>query len=369
MFKVTGLPLIFLTVLALPGAAMADKIHLEDGSIISGDITIMEETRLVIETAFAGALEISPSAIKGIETDRAKVTQMQSGDRVIGRLIYDDHTGQQISSNLLGPVAVNTADINGLWNPGQPSPVKARMEEMAAAHAEEIADLQDKAENTAKEVWSGRVNVGFSGSHGNNKEMNFTGKAMAKRETEFDRMKFSIQGHFENTEGEETKNEIKGEARVENDLSDHLFVFTNLGLERDKFEELDLRADLTAGLGYFIIKEDHHELKPRFGIGYEISAYENAPNEEELIFTTGYDYRIDMHVKMRFTHSFTYLPAIEDPGANYRLDSDAALAYPINDDDAWNLELGLRHQYDSMPTDSVDKLGTYYSLGIVREFD
>jgi putative salt-induced outer membrane protein YdiY len=372
--------LVTLLTVSIAPQALADQVYLKDRSVVSGEITGAYQDVLSIKTGFAGTLEINMSAIKGIQSDMPLITQLQSGDRIAGTLAYDQSEGQRIYSKNLGAMTVDVEAFSAMWQRNGVTPEIAALQEekakqvqeieaMEQAHTEEVQTLKAEAESKAEDVWSGSLKFGFAGSDGNTEEMKFDGKAVAKRETDFDRLKLSLQGRFESDDGEETKNEIIGEAKLERDITERLFAFTSLTMEHDKFEEIDLRSNLTGGLGYFLIKEENHELKPRLGVGYEVTAYENDPTEKDIVLSAGYDYRIDMMDKVQFTHSFTYLPAFEDIADDYRLDSDAALLYPLDDDKSWNVELGLRNQYDSMPAADVKELDTYYSLGLSRKFE
>ena len=366
-----------------PFTAVADQVSINDGSILTGEVTGLYEGVLGIETSFAGVLEFPADQVAGIRTDMPMIIETKNGERISGTMAYDAQSGQRIFSKTFGTVEISMTDLDAIWQRNGAGPElvalrktqeeqKKAMAEMQEKHEAELAELKVKeetAEEKADKVWSGRVKFGFAGSDGNTEETKLDGKVVAERKTDFDRLKLSLQGRYEKTDGEETKNETKGEARLERDINDRLFAFGAIGLEQDKFEDVDLRTDLTGGLGYFLIKKDSHELKPRLGVGYEVTAYGSAPTTKEVVLSAGYDYRIDMFEKLRFTHSLTYLPVFDDIAEDYRIDSDAELAYPIDDGKLWSVELGLRNQYDSMPAADVKKLDTYYSLGLARKFE
>lgn len=379
-YKYQGLVYLLLLTLCNISPAKADTVYLRDGSVVSGQVTQMNDRNLDIQTSFAGTININMEAIKGLNTSAPLTASLRSGDQITGTFTYDIEKGQYLNSNTMGRIPLNLKTVAQLRDINAPSPQEIALEqikikkeqeirEIQENHETTVAALQEKVKDKAQDVWSGSLKFGISGAKGNTDEQDFSGKLTAHRKTEFDRLDFSLQGRFENDDGQETKNEIIGRAGAEIDVSDRLYAFTKLTLERDKFEELDLRANLTGGLGYFLIKEDTHELKPRLGAGYEISAFENKANEDEMILSAGYDYKLELYEKLRFTHNFTYLPTIDAPTENYRLDSDAALAYPINDAKTWNLELGLQNQYDSEPAAGVKEMDTYYSLGLSRTFD
>lgn len=322
----------------------ADTVHLKNGSRLEGTIVEMTADELVLDTDFAGRININQDTITGLESIK-------------------DWSGRQAEIKRLKIQREQAAVI---------AAQQEQLRQQAAKHEAELAAVQEQAAVQAQEdenVWSGSIKATFSGSDGNTDKMDFGGKAAAKRETEFDRLYLSVEGHFENDDGVETENEITANAKLERDINDRLYAYGETQFERDKPEEVDLRSNITGGLGYYVIKEEGHEFKPHIGAGYEVTAYTNDPTEKEIIWSAGYDYRVDMFDKLRFTHEFDYLPTFDAPTDDYRLESDAILAYPLNDEKNWNIELGLQHEYDSKPAADVKKLDTYYSVGISRSFD
>ena len=372
----------FISALVFPVLpAAADTVYMADGSVIHGDMVKMSaQDGVKVKTDFAGMLDIASASIQGVSTDNMFVNELKSGDRILGMLQFSPEGGQQILSNRMGNIAVNFADLKNVWDHAEDDPylqskeaalaqAQKQLAEQQEAHEQEIEKIKEDNLNSGKKVWSGKIRAGFSGSSGNTDQTSFDGKVSAERKTDFDRLSMSWQGIFETDNGQQTKNEMTGELGLERDITDRLFTFGNLKLERDKFEDLDIRADMTGGFGYFLIKEEHQELKPRLGLGYEVAAYKNSPNTEDVVLSAGYDYRLDLFDRMRFTHAFTYLPRIEDIGGDYRIDSDATLAVPIHGESKWNLEFNLKNQYASKPAVNVDNLDTYYSIGVSRDFE
>ena len=335
---------------ARPAPAAADQVFLQNGSIINGRIKTFSGDTLEVETNFAGTLQIKADKIKGLATDMPMTARMDNGDTFVAQLAYDDDDGQRLSNSSLGTIKLAASEIKAVWPKNQPDP-----EAPAAAR-------------TADDVWSAKATLGLSASEGNTDKTNLNGKFTTTRKTDFDRLNLGVQGRYATDEGEETENEIIATGKLERDFSDHLFAFGSLKLERDKFEDLDLRSNLTVGLGYFVIKEEGHEFKPRLGFGYEVSAFQSSPNEESFVLSAGWDYKRDLWKDLTFTHAFTYLPVLEEPTDEYRLESEAIVSYPFAGGTGWNLDFSIRHQYDNSPAANVDRLDTYYSLGLTREF-
>lgn len=368
--------------LASTADVRAATVFLRDGSLIHGTIVQLVEGRLAIKTGFAGTIEIAAAAIAGIDSEETLVVALSSGDRLRARLDYTPEDGQRLFSELLGDVPLADAEIARLWQPDAIPPALAeaqdtiealelsRQEALAAADLARLegAAALEEAIVTAEEAWSGALQLGASASMGNTDRVSFNGRAVANREVEFDRLDLSIEGRFSSENGEATENEVIASGQVERDFSKRLFAFGNLRLERDEFEDLDLRTILTGGLGYFLIREDTQQLKPRAGVGYQVEAFSDSSNNEQGLVTLGYDYLVEVGNLLTFTHKLTYFPTFTDPVGDYRLDSDAAFELPISESRQWRVRLGVRNQYDSVPQPGNEKLDTNYSVSIGYDF-
>ncbi|WP_404362473.1 YdiY family protein [Marinobacter sp.] len=345
-----------LFVIHAPGL-QADRVFLSDGSLVNGKVISLYEDEVLVDTSFAGEMEIEADQIAGVTTDDPVVTQLADGNELVGSLSWDEELGQQISSDLLGTVQIPFSSISSIWH-----------EQLTERHEETLSELEG-IRVTQENVWSGRLNLGLAGADGNTDRTSFNGRVSTARETDFDRLTFSLRNRFAEEDGEETENQTVANARLERDISERFFVFGNLGLERDRFENLDLRAALTAGLGYFVIQRDDHKFKPRVGVGYQVEAFDSKDNESEPLLALGYDYLIQFYGDTEFTHEFTWLPSLEDPGSDYRLVSEAALIHPLDEASTWNLGVRLTHEFDANPSADVEKLDTFYSLELVRTFN
>ena len=339
----------------------ADEVYLSDGSKIVGQIVSQVEGNLTIVTEHAGELTIDASAITGFAADRAMNVQLESGDRITGTPTLDAEGQQFVSSEALGRVAVPAdTQVTAMWEAGTPSPVLAAQRSQVEALEAEIEQFRNP--------WSSRLELGLSGSTGNNERLSLNARVSAKREVENERLYLSASGFYSEENNARTKNEILGEARLERDISDRFFVYGKGGLEYDEFENLDLRSTLTAGLGYFVIKEGHHEFKLRGGVGYQHETFADGTNDDDVILDLGYDYRIDLNSYLRFTQSLTFYPSLEDPASDYRLMVETAGEVPLSGDEAWKLRMGVKNDYDAQPRPGIERLDTTYFLNLAYDF-
>jgi hypothetical protein len=70
---------------ALAVCASADVVTLTDGSRVLGTVQRLQDGKLIMETQFAGTLEIDASLIETIATDAPVNVGVDTGDRLVGR--------------------------------------------------------------------------------------------------------------------------------------------------------------------------------------------------------------------------------------------------------------------------------------------
>lgn len=358
----------FLAVVLVPGPVAADVLELEDGSRLVGKLVRLEANHVLFQTSFSGELSIARKAVTGLETDTPVVVSLADGSRLVGNLVNAPGQGQRISTRLVGEVPLDPAQITAAWGPEAKAPEVVAMEQAAKEHALQVEELQ-AARLSADDVWTGAAAIGIAGADGNTRKNNMSGSIQAKRTTDFDRLSLGLQGRTASDQGKQTEAEVIATAGLERDFTERWFAFGDASFERDRFEDIDLRAIFTSGVGYFVLKKPWQEWKPKIGLGYQFEAFESTPNEGSFVLSMGYEYWVTMGGRTKFGHNLTYLPSIEDPGKDYRVVSEATLKYPLSADEAWNLQFSLKHQFDGLVPPGVKDLDTYYNVNIGYDFD
>lgn len=334
--------------------AVADTLYLRDGSVINGSLRTLADDVYRFDTDFAGDLEIPRDEVVGIDTDDPHTVVLTDGDEVGVRLRYDEENGRQrLASERFGPRETAPAAIAAIRDLGAPDPA------LAAAR-----------ERLSSDPWSGRLAFGLSGSSGNSDSRSINARGEALRETDGDRLSFSLRMSRQRDEGEKTADETIGRARLERDFTERFFLFGETEVENDEFEDIDLRFRATLGPGYFFIRERDHEFKGRLGLGYEHEAFVGGGNESSAVATLGYDYMIELRKWFRFTHELTLISQVDDrPSENYRVDSLLGGEFPLGGDSLWRLRAEYGHQYDNNPEPGIEQLDTTYLLNLVRDFE
>ena len=362
LVRVIAATIYFQVAIGTMNLAFADTVYVTDGSQINGKILILTESEITLKTSFAGEIVIPLANVAGVTSEQAQMVALRGGDKINARAHYDADTGKQyLKETSFGDVTIAVGQIIGISTTGDPSP-------QAQALQAELEKYQSKVQ-AYDDAWSGKIALGMAGTQGNTQNLGFNGRAEANRDVGRDRQLVYAQGRMQENEEILSAKEIMLGISAEHDLTDRWFVYAREDLEHDKFENLDLRSVTGAGFGYWLIREDDHELKPRFGLGYEFEAFDNDTTNREGILALGYDYLIKVNDWYRFTHNLTVFPSFTDPSKDFRVDSNIGFEFPIATSDRWGFRIGLRNQYNNQPSDGRDKLDTAYTADVVFHVD
>jgi putative salt-induced outer membrane protein YdiY len=333
--------------------AAADVITLADGSRIIGTVERLADGKLILATQFAGTLEIDASKVTQIQTEQTVNVGMTSGDRLVGPIEWKPDLDRAVVRTELGGIPIKVDRVAAIWPEGGKSPEVVAMEAQIAKVHEEL--------EARKSRWSATLEAGLLYKEGNTDVLDARGRAELRRTWPRDLLKFYVSGEYSEENDRRSASEVKGGAYFEHLLSERWFAYAATELEYDEFENLDLRAILSFGAGYYWIKKPEHELKNRAGIGYQHESFMDGFTTDTAQMELGLDYRLDIAPWVQFTHGTTWYPTFESV-RDYRLVLDSALLFPLGRSEVWKLKLGALYEYDSLPRPGFDRLDqTYYA--------
>lgn len=332
----------------------ADSVRTADGSVLVGTVVKLADNKLIIETAIAGRLEIDAGQITAIEVDHPIQAQFATGDRLVGTIELQG--GQSpVMNTALGRIPIDTDQVTMIWPEGEDSPEVVAVREEAEAQRLAIAPK-----------WTTTLEAGGVMREGNTETLDASGRFESTRKTDTDLLKFFLAAQYSEQNDNRTQNEYRGGMAFERNFTDRWFWYVRNELEFDEFENLDLRATVAAGVGYYWIKKAEHELKTRAGVGYRHESYDNGASMDEVIADLGLDYRRELTDWAQFTHSTTWTPGLEDFD-DYRLSLDTALTFSMANTDKWKFKLGMRNEYDNQPQPGIERLDNTYYANLVFE--
>jgi len=348
-------PILAMLLLATTVAtARADKVYLTDGAILTGTVVRLADEVLTLQTDYADEVKLDAAKVVGITTNDALAAKLETGTTVAGRLVYDGDTKvQQVGVGGAAPLTTSVSLIEALWTPGTDSPLVAALR----------AEIEAERGN-----WSFQLDAGVNGQTGNSETVNVNAALGIFYKTPRERFKIYARQRYARDDGERSTNEALGGAKLEVDITRRWFAFGGVELEYDEFEDLDLRATATAGVGYFAIRQEEQELKVRAGIGYKHESYDDGSSADDAIAEIGIAYFKQINDRLRFVHETTYLPTFTSV-SDYRLVVENMLEVDLNHTKTIKLRTGVRNEYDSQPQPDVERLDTFYFMNVGIRLD
>lgn len=351
------------TLVFVAAPAVADVITLSDGSKLLGTVERMDGGKLILETKFAGTLEIDAALVTSIATDDAVNVGMDTGDRLVGPVEWKPGIDRAVVQTEMGGIPVDVQRIEAIWPTGGKSPEALAMEA-------QVAEAREQAE-AARARWSLTIEAGVIFKEGNTNELTARGRIEARRKSDRDLLRFYLAGDYGETSKHRDTAEVIAGAYYEYLFTERFFGYGSVEMEYDEFENIEFRLSTAVGAGYYWIKKDTHEFKTRAGIGFLHETYLPEEDEDGDEFRhdpkntaqadLGYDYRIDINPWLQFLHGTTWYPTFESI-RDYRLVSDTAFIFPLGDSEVWKLKIGAQYEYKSLPIGDAMRLDqTYYA--------
>jgi len=355
----------------LASPAGADTLHLQDGSRLHGTILELAEAVISFQTAYAGTIEVQQASLAGLDSEEAVTLRLENGTRLTGRLTYSGDGERQL---LLGDdgreTELDPANLASLRPLGAEALAAASKPESPPREGggESAPPAQAPENGASSGPWTASGQLGLSGASGNTDRLAINGEITGERTTQDARLSLALTSRFAREDGQESEDEIIARSRFERDFSKRWFGFSSLVLERDEFEDLDLRSVLTLGTGVFLIEREDQALKARLGLAYQREDFMASPTEEETILSAGYAYEIALNGWLSFSHDLSVLPTLSDPASDFRFESDAAFDIPVSENKAWNVSIGVRNHFDNRPPAGNESLDTFYTVSLGYNF-
>ena len=243
--KKTGAVLTALAVLCVSVVPVvrADEVLLANGDRLSGKIVRKETDRLVLNTPYAGDVNIPWADVKRITTD-APISIYLAADRKLTGTLHSDEDGS---------VVVTSADAQA----SEPIPM------------DQVRFINPSVEVSGEGVkFTGHVNAGMSSSSGNTqaKQANLDTEAVARTRDN----RYTLGGRAAHSEdhGEETESNWLGYLKYDRFWTKRWYGYANGNFENDKFKDIELRSTVGLGSGYQFFESEKTNLSLEGGLTY-----------------------------------------------------------------------------------------------------
>jgi putative salt-induced outer membrane protein YdiY len=267
--------LVLAILLAAPGTAQADEVHLKNGDRITGEVVTMEEDKLILKTSYAGEITIEWQQVASIVTDTPVEVSFQDETTVVG-------TTKPAKDGEISLEAVETAELISFQLDEVKSINPKPPEEAVKIKADVNFGLKYERGNTDKDTL--HVDGSFSARDGDNR---YSAKADVNREE---------------SSGVSTENNWLALVKYDLFFAEKDYWFTTASFEHDEFKGLNLRMTLATGAGRQFIETALTNLLIELGLAYVIEDFTTKENDyTALRWSLDFD-RYVVSDKIQFFH-------------------------------------------------------------------
>ena len=197
----------------------------------------------------------------------------------------------------------------------------------------------------AKPKWETTAGVGFSYTDGNTETLLFTANALTLRKWKTGEFTAGIDAGYGNNEGKQNIGYVKGFSQYNYLFTERLYAFGRVDALNDSIADISYRVTVSAGMGYYLIKNERTTLSVEAGPGY---VFEKVGDDERDYATLRFGEKFTHKIsdRARLWQSFEYQPKI-DEWSNYFLSGEAGIESDITKKMA--LRLVVQDWYISEP--------------------
>ena len=204
--------------------------------------------------------------------------------------------------------------------------------------------------------WGASGSVGFSDQSGNSRARGIAGELEIQRRSPRDRITLGggINREFrENDDGDLVTAVAKyyGSLRFDLYFLPRFFAFAATLQERDRFQDLDLRSNYTAGFGFQFIGTRTTEMRLSVSSGIRVENFLDNGRTTAAVLNSSGDVKEKLGPLM-FDWKIAWTPNIQDLG-DFRARSNATLTAAVYA--GLGFRIGLLNEYNSRPRPGVEK--------------
>lgn len=333
--------------LLLLGHAYADQLTLKNGDRVTGKIVKTDGGKLVVSTDLLGNVSIELADVSNIVTDQPLYVTLADGRTVSGLLTASADRAD------LKPANANVISMDR-------SAIR-----IIRSEAEYVA-YQDTLEPGLLEGWSGGADVGFALTSGNSDTTNLAIGLAVERETSNDKTSIYAASVYsrDSTDGDSrtTANTVRGGVRYDRDINRKLFAYVFTDLEHNGLQDLTLRFVLGGGLGHHLIRNERTELDLLGGLAWNREYFKGDFNDRSSA---------EVQVGQTLSHRFSSRVSLKEQlfifpnltnGGEYRINFDASLVTDISRRIGWQVTVSDR--YLSNPPFGFEKNDLLLTTGL-----
>jgi len=329
--------LLAVSLLLCPSPVRADRVELDNGDRLSGQVLLMAEDALTLKTDYAGELKIPASRVRAIVTDSEAEVHLATGEVLKGRLEKTPDRGLVVAASSQRPaIAIDWAAVTAV-NPPPP----------------------------ADPGWEGSITIGAGRQSGNTERSHLSLSGEGLRRLEKSRFSLGLQFNYAEENGEIDTRNTYGRFKYDYFLTEKFYWYLGVEMLKDKFKDLNLRTVIGPGVGYQVWDDKDRSLLFEGGLAYFSEDLKEGEDQHWVTARLATDMRFRLFEMLVFGERLVIYPSVEEFG-EYQVRNEASLATPLKA--GWSLKLSNILEYDSDPEPDVKKTDSNTQLGLQYAF-
>ena len=197
-------------------------------------------------------------------------------------------------------------------------------------------------------LWTGSIEYGLNGTHGNTDTFNLRLGASAARKTPSSIMTLEVSLNQKSANTVRTAQNVLFDGRLEWPFPDTpLSYFAHNNTEVDQFKAFDVRAGADTGIGYYVLDDDVSTLVGR--VGGSVSREFGGPDDRYVPeMTFGVEWKHHFSPRQIVSANVNYFPDVTDFG-DFRCNSKMSWEVVVDPDWGLSLKLSVIDRFDSTP--------------------
>ena len=237
--------------LGLAAPATADEVLLKNGDRITGEITVLKGGELHVKVPYSGeTVKVKWDSIQAVSSDKPLTLRMTDGSEIKGTLEITEDGFMRIVSEATDPVVVR-----------------------------DLGSVQEI--NVPSITYRGNVSAGAGYTTGNTETVsaNLDGLFVARSKRQ--RLTLRADWNYAEDKGEESAKNASGSIKYDFFPLEKFYTYVNSSLEYDRFQDLNLRSTVGAGLGYQFFETSRTDLSGELGVSYVNEDFRPTPEDPD----------------------------------------------------------------------------------------
>lgn len=222
--------------------------------------------------------------------------------------------------------------------------------------------------------WRYLFTASANATTGNSDTANLNAKGDAVRMTEYDKLTFTGQASYANSDGAKTTQRLNAGSQYNRDFSPRNFGFGTADYVRDRPSNIASRFSVATGVGRHVIRGEDNSLDLSVGVGYSDDRYVTPSEVADSVRSTygrlegvlaeESNHKLTSNTSLR--QKLTLYPNLRDSSA-YRAQLDVGLTVAMTP--TMNLTTGVNYRYNNDPGTGLKRTDAALITGVSFRFD